>query len=81
MRVCMYNLIQSYVVSTIREAQNVLIAQRKEKWLLAKLIIRNNFIKEMAFKVSLPRSLGSQPVKLGRKRRPGQRRLDGQRCP
>lgn len=57
------------MVSTVREAQNVLTDQRKEKWLLAKLIIRNNFVKEMAFKVSLPRSLGAQPVKLGKKRR------------
>lgn len=38
-----------YVISALREAPNVTVDQGKEKWLLARLITRNNFVRDDAW--------------------------------
>lgn len=50
-RVC--NNPKLYVISAIREAPNVIIDRRKEKWLLARSVTRNNFVKDGSWSQSL----------------------------
>jgi hypothetical protein len=51
------------LLSTLREAQSVTVHGGKKK-LLARLIIQNNFVKEVTLEESLQNSLESLPVTL-----------------